>query len=772
MTKVLIVESPTKAKTIRNYLGDGFAVLSSYGHVRDLPKSELGVDVEHDFQPTYVVLPEQKKWVGRLMEELKKLSRKGVEVILLATDPDREGEAIAWHLAELLKDFGVPVRRVEFHEITRPAVRKAIEQPRGLDMNLVNAQQARRILDRLVGYEISPIMWRKVIKGRGKGSAMSAGRVQSVALRLIIEREEEIRRFRPEEYWTVDALLLTPDKGELKVRLVRVGEEEPNLPNRQAVDELIAGLEGKSFRVVKLEEKLISRRPKPPYTTSTLQQEANTRLGFSSRRTMRIAQQLYEGVELEGERTGLITYMRTDSVRVAEEAISQARATIEELAGPQYLPEKPHRYKDKSAATQGAHEAIRPTYANLTPEKVRPYLSEEQFKLYELIWRRFMASQAAPARIRQATVEVEAGGTRWRATASRVEFDGYLRFLPEKKEKKEEVELPQGLREGMELALRELLPEQHFTKPPPRYTDASLVKTLEEYGIGRPSTYAQIIETLLERNYVERKKRSLVPTPLGYAANEFMQKFFPEIVNTGFTASLEEKLDEIEAGRRDWVEILREFYERFLPLKRQAEEAKEVIRVRPLEAPEEYRCPKCGGPMVYRQGRRGVFLSCKRFPECDGALNLDREGKPLPPTNNQGGIPVGRACPKCGGQLLLKTSRYGTEFLGCENYPKCDFVSEPQTACPKCGGELEVVELKNKRKLRVCKDREGCGFSVWGRPRIERCDLCGWWLAERTSRGKRFIFCSNPDCEQHGGVDEEKLEELREKTLAGLAASG
>ncbi len=688
-TKLVIVESPAKARTIGRYLGKGYLVKASIGHVRDLLRSRMAVDVENDFKPTYRV-PKEKRQV---VKEIAQLAKKADE-IYIATDPDREGEAIAWHLVEAAKLDPAKVRRVVFHEITKPAVQEAFAHPRDIDMNLVNAQQARRILDRLVGYSLSPLLWKKV------RSRLSAGRVQSVALRLVVEREREIQAFVPQEYWTIDAEFQPEGvEARYRARLVKVDGQDPELPNEEAVRPLLKDLEQATYVAVKVKTGQRRRRPAAPFTTSTLQQEASRKLGFSARQTMVIAQQLYEGLDVgEGGNTGLITYMRTDSTNVSVLAQQEARRFIQERFGEDYLPPKPPQYKTRAKRAQEAHEAIRPTSVFRTPEKVKPYLTREQFLLYQLIWQRFVASQMTPAVYDTISVEVEGKGQAhtylFRASGSRLRFPGYLVVYEEARDEDaqetREQMLPEGIREGQRQLLQALYPEQHFTQPPPRYTDATLIRTLEEYGIGRPSTYAPILSTLLDRGYVRRENRRLVPTETGMLVSDLLVKHFPDIMDVGFTARMEEDLDRIAAGEREWVEVLREFYGPFREQVRKAEAAMPEHKTFEKVGRD---CPQCGGELIIRWGRYGKFISCSNFPQC-------RYTEPYVEK-------TGAKCPRCGGDLIVRRTRKGRVFYGCSNYPECDFTTwkRPLPApCPSCGGLLVQANRREAQCLQ-CETR-------------------------------------------------------------------
>jgi DNA topoisomerase-1 len=693
---LVIVESAAKARTLEKFLGRNFSVRASMGHVRGLPKSKLGVKVEDEFSPEYVVPKEKREIVKKLKEQAK-----GAAVVFLATDPDREGEAIAWHLVQAigLDRDSRQVRRVEFHEVTRNAVLEAIAHPREIDSQRVSAQQARRVLDRLVGYKLSPILWRKVRRG------LSAGRVQSVAVRMIVEREREIQDFQPEEYWSLEAELakrsLTRRRSPQTFRaaLVEKEGEKAELGSHEDVARILADLEGAAYRVTDVRQREQTRNPAAPFTTSTLQQEASRKLNFTAKRTMAVAQQLYEGVELGGkEGVGLITYMRTDSTNVASTALDEARQFIGRQYGPELLPDGPRVYRTRSRLAQEAHEAIRPTSVFRVPGEVKPYLTSEQFRLYDLIWKRFVASQMASAVFDVTTVDVEAaspGRPRYlfRATGSRLKFAGFISIYREGRDDDEvddegRAPLP-PLESGEQLDLLQLLPEQHFTQPPPRYSEATLVKSLEEKGIGRPSTYAPTISTIQERGYVQRLDRRLFPTELGMLVNDLLVEHFAEIVDVDFTAVMEDKLDEIARGERPWVPVVREFY---TPFEQDVERANEVIpKVSvPAEVTDE-RCEKCGRPMAIKIGRFGKFLACTGFPECRSAKAILSK--------------IGVSCPKCGSELVERRSRKGRLFYGCSGYPQCDWVSwnrpvnEP---CPRCGG-LQVIVAKDKLRCLSCE---------------------------------------------------------------------
>jgi DNA topoisomerase-1 len=690
--KLVIVESPAKAKTVAQYLGKGYTVRASVGHVRDLLRSELSVDVDNDFTPKYRV-PNEKRQV---VKEIKELAKRAEEVFL-ATDPDREGEAIAWHLMEAAAMDPESVRRVVFHEITRPAIAEAFHHPRQVDMGLVDAQQARRILDRLVGYSISPLLWEKV------RSRLSAGRVQSVALRMVVEREREIEVFVPVEYWSIEGEFRPAGlKETFRARLARVDDAEPVLNNEAYVRELIADMEPAAYTIARIKRSERRRRPSAPFITSTLQQEASRRLGYTARRTMALAQQLYEGIDVgEGGPTGLISYMRTDSTNISEVALKEVRAYIQATYGASYLPETAAVYKTRAASAQEAHETIRPTSVVRMPDQVKRFLTGDQFKLYQLIWQRFVACQMEAAVYDTLTVEIEAAGVvhayLMRANGSSLKFPGYLVVYEEAKdedripsEEESEMRIPAKVAEGQKQTLVRLLPEQHFTQPPPRYTEASLVQLLEEYGVGRPSTYAPILSTIQERGYVLREGKRLIPTETGGLVNDLLVQHFPEVVDINFTARMESDLDTIASGGNGWVEIIRRFYVTFSP---QVEKARAEMPETKSELEKVGRvCPQCGLDLVIRFGRFGKFISCTGFPNC-------RYTEPWLEK-------IGIACPVDGGEIVERKTRKGRVFYGCNHYPECAFTSwkrpVPQP-CPNCGGLMVVA---NKREVQCIRCAE------------------------------------------------------------------
>ena len=687
MPKLVIVESPAKAKTIGKYLGRGYKVTASMGHVRDLPASTLGIDVENGYTPKYITIKGKQKLVKELKAEAKKC-----DGVLLATDPDREGEAISWHLANILGLDPAAPNRVTFDEITKKGVKEGMAHPRAIDIDLFNAQQARRELDRLVGYKLSPFLWRKVRKG------LSAGRVQSVAVRMIRDRELEIENFKPDEYWNLDALLSAAgDKSEFTARLAATADgKKLTVTNKQQADEILVALDGKDYTISKIEKGKRRRQPAPPFITSTLQQDASRAFGFSATRTMRAAQTLYEGVDIAGHGTvGLITYMRTDSLRIAAEAQTAAKNFIAERWGENYVCKTARKWKSRSAtAAQDAHEAIRPSMPELTPDEVEQSISGDTAKLYRLIWSRFMASQMADCIQDTVSASITAGDYLFRASGFRVAFDGFTALYEESTDdaKKKETALP-PLEEGQKLQLKKLTADQKFTQPPPLYTEATLIHALEENGIGRPSTYAPIITTIVDRGYVEKDQKKLKTTPLGQAVNTVMMEQFPNIVDVKFSADMEKKLDIVEAGKADWVKTIDEFYQGFAKSLEQAEKNMEGKRIKVEDIPTDEICEKCGRPMVIKSGRYGKFVACSGFPECRNAHPLVKD--------------TGGLCPLDGGHMLVRKSAKGRVYYGCSNYPKCNYMTwdEPvPEKCPQCGSTL----FKKKGQLYCAK--EGCGF--------------------------------------------------------------
>lgn len=683
---LVIVESPAKAKTISKYLGKNYTVEASMGHVRDLPKSKLGVDIEDNFNPKYITI----RGKGELISKLKKAAKKA-DKVYLATDPDREGEAISWHLANILKISEDDTCRIVFNEITKSAVKESIKEARKINLNLVDAQQARRVVDRLVGYEISPILWKNVKWG------LSAGRVQSAALKLICDREEEINAFDPKEYWTVDCLL-KKDRKKFPIKLVKYKNKKIEISTEEEANKIIKDLEENEYKIDKVKKGSRLKNPLPPFTTSTLQQEASKKLNFMTKRTMSVAQALYEGVDVKGYGTvGLITYMRTDSVRISEEAQGKAIEFIKENYGDEYIPENLRVYKGKKNI-QDAHEAIRPSHIEITPEIAKASLSAEQYKLYNLIWKRFIASQMSSCILNTNSIDIVNGSYSFKASGSTIKFDGFMKIYDYTTEDDDnDVTLPL-LEEGEVLAPASVEGKQHFTQPPARYTEASFVKLLEEKGIGRPSTYVPTISTILSREYVVREKKNLVPTELGFIVNNIMSDYFKQIVDVDFTADMERKLDYIEEGSEEWKKVVGEF---FAPIKIAIEKAeKEISKVVIEDKVSDVPCDKCGRMMVIKRGRYGTFLACPGYPECQNAKPIVEE--------------LDVSCPKCGGKILVKRSKKGKKFFGCSSYPNCDFVSwnEPiKDPCSKCGSYMTIKYTKTKGKYAICSNSE-CGNTV------------------------------------------------------------
>lgn len=749
--KLVIVESPAKGKTIKKYLGPDYEVLASYGHVRDLVPKEGAVDPEHDFAMKYQVIDKNDRHVQAISKLLKKS-----DTLYLATDPDREGEAISWHLYELLKKRrhlkDKEVHRVVFNEITRNAVRDAIANPRELSMDLVNAQQARRALDYLVGFNLSPLLWKKIRRG------LSAGRVQSPALRLIVERELEIEAFDPKEYWTVEAETKKDTKAFSAKLIEYKGEklEQFTINNEELAKEaesyLLNSAKGELV-VQKVEKKQRKRNPAPPFTTSTLQQEASRKLGFTTQRTMRTAQQLYEGIELEGGATGLITYMRTDSVHLADEAVADIRNFIVEKFDDKHLPAEPRQYKTKAKNAQEAHEAIRPTSIRREPEALKPHLTKDQFRLYELIWKRTIACQMIHATLHTVGVNLLCGSDNtFRANGSTIANLGFMRVYMEdiddgKRGEKDEKILP-PLEEGEKLPLEAIRPEQHFTEPPPRFTEASLVKTLEEYGIGRPSTYASIISTLQSREYVTLDQKRFMPTDVGRVVNKFLTDYFTRYVDYDFTANLEDELDAVSRGEEEWIPLLRHFWSPFKDLI--SETDAKVKRSDVTHEAMDEDCPKCGKKLSIRLGRHGRFIGCSDYPTCDYTrdLNSDASEKEEPE------IIQDRKCPECNSDLVIKRGRYG-KFIGCTGYPKCKHIEplekpkDTQVSCPKCN-KGTILERKSRRGkvFFSCSEYPKCDYAIWNEPIKEPCPKCGWpilTIKTTKSRGTEKV-CPQKDC--------------------------
>ena len=751
MSKALvIVESPAKAKTIKKYLGKGFEVLASYGHVRDLKPKEGAVDVDHDFEMKYQIVEKNKKHVDEIAKAMKK-----ADVLYLATDPDREGEAISWHLQEILKTKKAlkdkPVERVVFHEITKRAIQDAIEHPRGLSYDMINAQQARRALDYLVGFNLSPLLWKKIRRG------LSAGRVQSPALRMIVEREQEIEAFKPQEYWTIEADVSAKEQN-FAAKLTHYQNTKltqfsvNNADDAKAIETTLTTLTKGELTVAKVEKKQRKRNPAAPFITSTLQQEASRKLGFTAQRTMRTAQQLYEGIDIGEGEIGLISYMRTDSVNLAQEAVDEIREFIASKYGEDALPDSPRTYKTKAKNAQEAHEAIRPTSAKITPESIKSKLSADQFKLYDLIWKRTIACQMIHATVDTVSLDLDAVQGIFRATGSTVRILGFMSVYMEGKDdaKKDDDEgriLP-PLKEGDKVSLLKIRPEQHFTEPPPRFSEASLVKSLEEHGIGRPSTYASIISTLQNREYVEIEKKRFHPTDVGRVVNKFLTEHFTQYVDYDFTAKLEDELDAISRGEKEWVPLMREFWEPFTSLvknKTETVDRKDVTQ----EALDE-KCPKCGEPLSIRLGRRGRFIGCTTYPECDYTRNLGDDKD----ASNEPEIVEGRSCPECQSDLVIKQGRYG-KFIGCSNYPKCKHIEpleKPEDTgveCPECKqGTILKRKSRYGKVFYSCSRYPDCTYALWNPPVAEKCPDCGWPILsiKTTKRNGTEKVCPQKSC--------------------------
>ena len=737
---LIIVESPAKARTITKFLGKDFVVKASVGHIKDLPKTKLGVDIENGFEPHYIAI----RGKGKIISELKKASRNAQD-IYLAPDPDREGEAIAWHIAEVLADKGKNIYRVLIHEITPRAVADALKNHRELQESLYRAQQARRILDRLVGYKISPLLWQKVKRG------LSAGRVQSVALRFICDREREIQAFVPQEYWSITAQLQHPKTPPpFEAKLTQIKGKKTKIGTEKEAKKITGGLRSKPFRVEDVAKKEKRRNPAPPFITSTLQQEASRKLRFSAKKTMRIAQQLYEGIDLgKMGQVGLITYMRTDSVRLSQDAIREVRELIRKQFGEEYLPDKPHFYKSRSSA-QEAHEAVRPTSLDMPPEKIKGFLSADQRSLYKLIWERFIACQMRPAIFDQTTIKIKAGDHLFVATGSVMKFAGFTAVYVEGKDTQdggEEEGILPPVNPGDQLELLDLLPKQHFTQPPPRFTESTLVRELEEKGIGRPSTYAAILSNIQDKRYVELTDRKFHPTDLGVLVAELLIENFPTIMDAGFTAHMEENLDKIEEEKVPWKQVLEEFYQ---PFEENLKRAEANMRdVKGERTPTDIRCDQCGSMMEIRWGKYGKFLSCTAYPECKNAkmFSRDKEGKIMveePPT-------VEEKCPQCDSAMVVKEGRYG-KFLACTRYPDCKGTRSVSigVACPQegCGGALVQRRTRKGRTFYGCSNYPDCRFALWERPLPRTCPQCGaTFLVEKRSKAGVQYICKQEECD-------------------------
>ncbi len=742
--RLVIVESPTKAKTMNRYLGSRYLVRASMGHICDIPRKRLGVDIEHDFKPDYEIIPERKRTVA----ELRKFAKQ-CDDVLLAADPDREGEAICWHLSKVLENVNRNIYRVIFHEITKGAIQEAFNNLGQMDQGKIKAQQTRRILDRLVGYLVSPLLWKKIGKG------LSAGRVQSIALRLICEREKEIKDFVPEEFWTITAHLEATNPPSFKALLAKVEGKKAEVKNEERAKEIVTELEKIPFILESIKVKQKKKNPSPPYITSTLQQDGFRLFRYSVKKTMAIAQRLYEGLEI-GDKglVGLITYMRTDSVRVADEALFKARRYIKENYTAEYLSKRARIYRNKRKA-QDAHEAIRPTTFSLPPQEVKPYLKKEEYSLYNLIWNRFIASQMSAALIEETEFDIKASKYNFIAKGEVIKFEGYLTLFP--KIKKEEKILPKA-EEGEKLNVLDIEPKQNFTQPPSRYTEGSLVKELESRGIGRPSTYAPIISTLQNRVYVVREKGKFIPTDLGLFVSDFLIKNFPDLMEFEFTAKLEERLDRISEGQQEWLDYLRSYY---ALLDRDLKQAEKSESVKGKGIPLEDVCPECGRQLVIKEGRYGRFRACSGYPECRyGESLFKKEEKPLE-----------EICPQCGANLIIRSGRYGT-FIACSNYPQCTYTKKERkdtgVPCPSgCGGTIFQKKTKRGRIFFGCSNFPKCRFATWDEPIAQPCPECRqpFLLRKHPIKGKPYIYCSNDQCHYKKEIEKEKIWEKKSDSL-------
>ncbi len=774
---LVIVESPAKARTIKKYLGKDYQVLASYGHVRDLVPKEGAVDPDHDFRMKYQVIEKNEKHIGEIAKALKK-----AEALYLATDPDREGEAISWHLYELLQDRdildGKDVHRVVFHEITKRAIQEAMEHPRGLSRELINAQQARRALDYLVGFNLSPLLWKKIRRG------LSAGRVQSPALRMIVEREQEIESFKPREYWTIEADVSSKGQN-FAAKLTRYRDKKLSQFSikdgdtaREAESTLLKAAAGR-LTVHKIEKRTRKRNPAAPFTTSTLQQEAARKLGFTAQRTMRTAQQLYEGVEIDGTSVGLITYMRTDSVSLAQEALDEIRSLVASRYGSDNVPPTPRTFKTRAKNAQEAHEAVRPTSVEHVPDSIKQSLTKDQYRLYDLIWKRTVACQMVHATIDTVSVDLAAGGEQnlFRASGSTVVHPGFMAVYQESvddaKAAEDENRLLPPLVQGESVDIIKIRPEQHFTEPPPRYSEASLVRALEEYGIGRPSTYAAIISTLQQRDYVKLEKKRFFPTDVGRVVNKFLTEHFTQYVDYDFTAHFEDELDEVSRGERDWVPLLREFWE---PFKGQVDDKEQSVSRKDVTQEEiDEKCPKCGAPLAIRLGRRGRFIGCTAYPECDYTRNVDE-------TREEAAEPQvieGRVCPQCESQLIIRRGRYG-KFIGCSSYPDCKYIEpleKPEdtgVSCPECKqGSMLKRRTRAGKIFYSCSRYPDCTYAVWNLPLDEPCPQCGWPMltVKTTKRRGTERVCPQKECKFAEAYEAEEEEEGEERVSEKQAVS-
>ncbi len=739
MNTLVIVESPHKANTIKGFLGKGYKIKSSKGHVRDLPKSKLGIDIENNFEPQYINI----RGKGELINELRK-EAKNADRVFLAADPDREGEAISWHLANVLNLDPAKTKRITFNEITKNTVKEAIKHPRDIDMNLVNSQQTRRILDRIVGYKISPFLWKHIKNG------LSAGRVQSVATRIVVEREQEINDFIPEEYWVIPAIFVTEKNESFKAKFFGINGKKKELSCEADVKKVIDAISGNQFKVASVKRALKQRKPAPPFITSTLQQEANRKLSFQSQKTMLIAQELYEGVNIGEKSThGLITYMRTDSLRISDEAREAAKAVIVGQYGNEYYPKTPNQYKLKKNA-QDAHEAIRPTDPSITPEMIKGKVTADQYKLYKLIWDRFIASQMSAELLDTVTADIEAGGCFFRANGHNVKFRGFAAVygdISDELTDEESGDMLPELSEGEIVTPSEISPEQKFTQPPSRFTEGSLVKVLEDKGIGRPSTFTATITTIISRGYIRREGKFLIPTELGVVTTETMKKAFSHIVDYNFTAEMEEDLDRIEEGSADYIAVIRAFYG---PFEEQLQEAEKTLGSDRVEIPKvetDIICEKCGAVMIEKTGRYGKFAACPNYPRCKNTKPLEAPAaqpaeQPEPQKNTE--VVADEKCPNCGNDMVLRKGPHGN-FFACRNYPECKttipYRRDSGVTCPDCGKRIMIKQTKSRKTYYACEDYPNCSFSSWDVPTERRCPKCGEPVLKKKTR--EFYYCKN-----------------------------
>ena len=728
---LILVESPSKARTIERYLGKDYHVLACNGHIKDLPKKELGVDIENNFKAKYTVLPDKKKILKKIKDEAKT-----APMIYIATDPDREGEAIAWHISTELNGNSDKIKRVLFTEITPKGIEKGMADQRGLNTNLVDAQQARRIIDRIVGFKVSELLWKILYNG------LSAGRVQSVALRLVCERHEEIINFKPKEYWSLEIELKTEGDENFTSKLHKISGKKPEISNEESMNEIINSIKENDFKVDSIKQKDVKKYPYPPYITSTLQQDAANRLGFTPSRTMRLAQKLYEGVNIGGsERTGLITYMRTDSTRISDSAINEVRQIILSQFGDNFLPGTPNHYKQKKKLVQDAHEAIRPSQPETLPDEMEGILEKDELKLYRLIWQRFTASQMKPAILSQTTIDIGARTDYiFRTTGSVVKFNGFRKAFPHIKEQ-EETFIPSSLNEGDSLKLMGFKPQQHFTQPPPYYNESSLIKELDDLGIGRPSTFAETVSRILKREYVSKEEKKLMPTEVGLTVNKVLTNNLPSIFNVQFTAKMEEELDSIEAGKQNYLDTLNHFYKPFSESLEKVQKNSAEIKASLVKETSEI-CEKCGSKMVVKWNRRGQkFLACSGFPDCRNTLSLEKQEEPQLLEKN---------CPKCKNNLVVKTGRFG-RYIGCSNYPECKHTESFTLgiACPKSGCEGEIVERTTRKKkiFYGCNKYPDCDYASWRKPVLFNCTKCSHYIVEEVVKNGQLSYAC-PECRE------------------------